>query len=63
MLLMESFEFNIFCEMAFLVGFVKEHAYESLKSQSRILPSLWLNESVFLLATRKEIALEGNVFL
>lgn len=29
--LMESFEFNIPCEMAFLVGFVKEHAYECLE--------------------------------
>lgn len=60
---MESFEFNIFSEMAFLVGFVKEHAYERLKPRSRILPLLWLNESVFLLVTRKEIALEGSLFL
>lgn len=29
--LMESFEFNIPCEMAFLVRFVKEHAYERLE--------------------------------
>lgn len=61
--LMESFEFNISYEMAFLVGFLKEYAKEPLKSQRRILPSLWLNESIFLLGTRKEIVLEGSVFI
>lgn len=58
--LMESFEFNISYEMA---GFFKEHANEPLKSRKRILPSLWLNESMFLLGTRKEIVLEGSVFI